>query len=227
MHVDWGSGNEIIEFWHFLPQDKFLEKVEAPTGNFVYFLNCLDAILRSLYNINIEFVICGDINLNYLNDNNRRKQLDTLLSSYNLSCTVHCPTGVQNNLISTIDNIFIDLNEAGNCTVGPRVNGLCDHDGQIIYINNLNLQTQNSCTQSIRKFSKTSMNEFMIQLSYETWDNIFIDQDVDTIFNSFLNTYLRIFYSNFPKKQVKAKTKSNTWMTDGIKISCQHKRELY
>jgi hypothetical protein len=32
---------------------------------------------------------------------------------------------------------------------------------------------------------------------------------------------------HFPKKQVKAKTKSNPWMTRGIKISCQHKRELY
>jgi hypothetical protein len=38
---------------------------------------------------------------------------------------------------------------------------------------------------------------------------------------------LLISYSNFPKKQVKAKTKSNPWMTCGIKISCQHKRELY
>jgi hypothetical protein len=66
----------------------------------------------------------------------------------------------------------------------------------------------------------------MIKLSYETWDNVFVDKDVDTIFNSFLNTYLRIFYSSFPIRKVKAKYKKNPWITHGIKISC-HKRELY
>jgi hypothetical protein len=45
------------------------------------------------------------------------------------------------------------------------------------------------------------MNEFFIQLSYETCDSIFVDQDVDTIFNSFLNTYQRIFYSDFLEKK--------------------------
>jgi hypothetical protein len=45
------------------------------------------------------------------------------------------------------------------------------------------------------------MNEVVIKLSYETRDNIFVDKDVDTIFNSFLNTYLRIFYSSFPRKE--------------------------
>jgi hypothetical protein len=47
------------------------------------------------------------------------------------------------------------------------------------------------------------------------------------IFNAFHNTYLRIFYSNFPKEQVMNNTKSNPWMTRGIKISCCNKRELY
>jgi hypothetical protein len=61
------------------------------------------------------------------------------------------------------------------------------------------------------------MNEFMVQLSYETWDNIFVDQDVDTVFNSFLNIYLRIFYSNFPKKQVQFETRQfmdDKWYKD-------------
>lgn len=42
--------------------------------------------------------------------------------------------------------------------------------------------------------------KFLIQVSYETWNNIFVDNDADTVFNAFLITYLRIFYSNFLKK---------------------------
>lgn len=49
------------------------------------------------------------------------------------------------------------------------------------------------------------MNEFLVQLSYETWDSIFVDQDINTVFNFFLNTYLRIVYSNFPTKKKKNK----------------------
>jgi hypothetical protein len=71
-------------------------------------------------------------------------------------------------------------------TIGPRVNGLSEHDAHIIYVNNSNLQTQNNCFQSIRKFNKNTMNEFMIKLSYETWDNIFVAKDVDTILTPFL-----------------------------------------
>jgi hypothetical protein len=92
---------------------------------------------------------------------------------------------------------------------------MSDHDNQILYIKNSNLQIHNNYTQSRRKFSKSSMNEFLTQLPYELWDSTFTDRDVDMIFNAFHNTYLRIFYSDFPKEQVK----TNPWMTRGIKIS--------
>jgi hypothetical protein len=41
----------------------------APSGNFIHFLNGSDAILKSVYNTNSKFIICGDINVNYLVDN--------------------------------------------------------------------------------------------------------------------------------------------------------------
>jgi hypothetical protein len=72
---------------------------------------------------------------------------------------------------------------------------------------NINLQTSGSSVQLIRKFSKSSTNEFVIQLSYETWNDVFTDQDIDTVFNSFVNTYVRTFYSNFPTKKKKKKKK--------------------
>jgi hypothetical protein len=94
---------------------------------------------------NVAFIICGSINVNYL-DNNRKIQ-DTL-SSFDLFNTAHFPIRIQNNSVSAID-IFIDINRSGNYTGSPLVSGLSDHDGQIMYINNINLQTRNSCTQSV------------------------------------------------------------------------------
>ena len=40
-----------------------------------------------------------------------------------------------------------------------------------------------------------------MNLSYENWENVFdseCDNDVNVIFNNFLNTHLMIFYSRFP-----------------------------
>jgi hypothetical protein len=47
------------------------------------------------------------------------------------------------------------------------------------------------------------------------------------MFNSFLNTYLRIFYSSFPPKKINIKISSDAWITQGIRNSCKHKRDIY
>jgi len=60
-----------------------------------------------------------------------------------------------------------------------------------------------------------------------SWDEIFTEDSVDVIFNSFLNTYLRIFYCSFPFKKCHPIQVKKAWITTGTKISCQHKRDLY
>jgi hypothetical protein len=46
----------------------------APSGEVKEFLGRLDAILKHLYNPEPEFIICGDININYLNENNNKNK---------------------------------------------------------------------------------------------------------------------------------------------------------
>jgi hypothetical protein len=41
---------------------------------------------------NIEFVICGDINVDYLENNRKKAQLNNMLKTYNLTSTVYFPT---------------------------------------------------------------------------------------------------------------------------------------
>ena len=47
------------------------------------------------------------------------------------------------------------------------------------------------------------------------------------MFNSFLNTYLRIFHSSFPLIRSKSRNNRLDWLTSGIRTSCKHKRELF
>jgi hypothetical protein len=55
---------------------------------------------------------------------------------------------------------------------------------------------------TVRICNNQCLFNFKMQLSYETWDDVFSSNDVDTIFNSFLNIYLRIFHSSFPVKKI-------------------------
>jgi mRNA-degrading endonuclease YafQ of YafQ-DinJ toxin-antitoxin module len=61
----------------------------------------------------------------------------------------------------------------------------------------------------------------------ESWDENFTEDNVDSLFNSYLNTYLRLFCQSFPLKNVYHDHNNKACMTTGIKISSQHKRDLY
>jgi hypothetical protein len=50
-----------------------LSLYRAPSGDFHQFLKGLDATLMYLYNPKTEFLICGDINIDYVNEKNRKK----------------------------------------------------------------------------------------------------------------------------------------------------------
>jgi len=71
------------------------------------------------------------------------------------------------------------------------------------------------------------LTNFKNTLSYEKWDPVFECADVNAIFNSFLNTYLRIFCSSISLIKINKRMLNNSWITIGVKTSCQQKRELY
>jgi len=75
--------------------------------------------------------------------------------------------------------------------------------------------------------NKYTILDFIFKLSNESWDGVFNNNDVNLMFNSFLNTYLKIFYFSFPLIRSKSRNYSNNWITLGIKISCKQKRELF
>jgi hypothetical protein len=129
-----------------------------------------------------------------------------------------------------IDNIFIDKLKFSNNAVFPLFNGLSDHDAQLLITKDINLQPQGHYVYTTRNINNYSINEFKIDLSYETWDCVFglnNNPDVNTLFNSFLNNYLRIFYNHFYQRKITRRHNHTPWITPGIRTSCKHKRFLY
>jgi hypothetical protein len=99
-----------------------------------------------------------------------------------------------------------------------------------LIIKDINLHSQGHYVYITRNINNYSINEFKVSLSYETWDCVFglnNNPDVDTLFNSFLNNYLRIFHNHFSQRKFIKRHNHTSWITSGIKISCKHKRFLY
>ena len=97
-------------------------------------------------------------------------------------------------------------------------------------LQDLNSQVQDYYMYTTRDINEYSINEFRTNLSYETWECIFDfknNLDVDTLFNSFLNNYLKIFYNHFTQRTFIKRHNYTPWMTLGIRTSCKLKRLLY
>jgi hypothetical protein len=177
----------------------------SPTGNFNYFLNQLESILNKLYKVSIDLIICGDFNINHLSDTPRKLLLESLLASYNLFNTVKFPTRILNNSSTLIDNIYINMNRY-DFLVSPLINGLSDHDAQILNLTFTTSTTPKRFFSSSRRIDSESIFKFQDLLSYENWGDVFMDNDVNILFNNFLNTYLKIFYACFPTTKKKMNT---------------------
>lgn len=163
----------------------------ACQGNLMHFINGIDTILNHLTKSNIEIIKCGDIKMNYLVDSCSKWQLDNLL--INVINTVRFPTRSTNWTISAIGNMFVDISHISKCAICSFINGLSDHDSQVIKLENMLTQNKLSETKIMRNFNKYSVDDFKIKLSHETWDNGFNKHDVNKMFNNFHNTCLGIF----------------------------------
>jgi len=102
-----------------------------------------------LHNNKIDFIVCGDININYLENCTKKQQLDGLLTTHNLKSTVHFPTRIATESSKAKDNIFV--HRSGNYTMHRLINALSGHDAQLIMLNNVTIPNQASEANLITK----------------------------------------------------------------------------
>ena len=112
----------------------------SPNGNFQYFIKGLDNIINKIYKPGVQLIICGDINITYLSESKEKHELNNILSTYNLISVINFPTRIKNNSSSLIDNIFLDTTKLGKFSTSPVVNGLSDHDAQMLELQVGNLK---------------------------------------------------------------------------------------
>jgi hypothetical protein len=142
-------------------------------------------ILQSLFNSNSDIILCGDLNIDFLQDSNRVKQLNALLQTFNLQNIINFPTRIGRFSSTAIDPVFIDISNYDSYLVSSLCNGLSDHEAQLLTIVKLTNQDFIQNKQSYRKFENSTINNFLNQLSQETWNSVTGGNDTNYTFNSF------------------------------------------
>ena len=81
----------------------------APSSNSDLFLSKLYVVLRNLYIATLEYIVCGDINIDYLIDSDRKSRLDALLKSYKLTSVVNFQLDSKKNLLQLLTTSLLTL----------------------------------------------------------------------------------------------------------------------
>lgn len=203
----------------------------SPLGNFQLFLKNLNSLLCYLTNKGKQIIVCGDFNVDFLKDSDRKNDLEVLLQSFNLTSVVDFPTRVVQNSSTIIDNIFIDQDKFNLININPVKNGLSDHDAQLVTL--YNIFPYNKIKQSykvVRQINDSTIKHFRENLEQIDWNEVYQEPDANLKFNIFHDKFVGIFENSFPKKIVKQNFKKpckKPWITRGIRTSCKNKRELY
>jgi hypothetical protein len=125
-------------------------------------------------------------------------QLQSLFDSYYLAQITDFPTRVGPNSASLVNNFFLDRNDYNKFQVHLVLNGLSDHIGQIVVLDNLQVMWQVDCTRSSREINEENTAYFQWALKNKNWEELYNHENVNMKFNIFHNIFLVIFENSFP-----------------------------
>ncbi|KAA5784729.1 hypothetical protein F3H09_31280 [Pseudomonas aeruginosa] len=98
-----------------------------PNSLYDFFENIMECVLLKLSVSNKHVFICGDFNINLLENTNATIRFRTLLKSYNLSNLFSEPTRITSTSATCIDNIFTNVKPLHKYIINHLSS---DHSGQ-------------------------------------------------------------------------------------------------
>jgi hypothetical protein len=101
--------------------------------------------------------------------------------------TVNFPIRLHHNHASATDNVFVDESRLSSCITLPLCNALSDYDAQCFIFDKYFATVNKTNNKSRNKFKSRltttePINYFSEQLSYETWNEVYHNTDVNSAF---------------------------------------------
>ena len=80
----------------------------------------------------------------------------------------------------------------------PFINGLSNHDAQIIAFTDISISISKQAFSFIRRVDSNTVSNSAYMLSYENWENVFLEENVNTILITLSIFILGSFVQVFP-----------------------------
>ena len=176
-----------------------------------------------------QCILMGDFNLdlNKIDTHNQTKDFIHSLYTNAFYPTISKPTRVTDHSATLLDNIITNI--TGYCiTSGVLYNDISDH----FPVCNL-LQINSKITKKFayifrRMNTAKNIEKLNSELKNANWDDVFVDENPDSAYDTFLIILTSLINKCLPLKKVKRKiTDKSEWLTKGIPISCVQKNNLF
>lgn len=208
-----------------------------PKGDFNLFLKQLCFTLDLCNNHSTDIFLCGDLNINYLDNNVFKQSFDDIILSYNLQVTSLTPTRVVTNclgqtsvskvdyILTNVDNSQWDSNIYEAHFSDHRICSLKYH----IQHNQFETTNYKPIKQQYRDVSDHNITNLVSILSKIQFDQVYVD-DVDLGFDNFIDILKYALDYTCPVKNYYIHDKGKTqakWITSEIKHSSLRLKNLY
>ena len=197
----------------------------SPLGNMDIFFNSMNECLERIFKCNKQIIITGDFNINFMNLDNNVINFKNLLLSFNLKITISEPTRISRFSSTCIDNVATNIELYETKVIDTD---LSDHRAILFSIPTPNLPMME--TSNFRQLTEENLYFFEHFLSQENWTEIFNSNDVNTVYDNFLNRFLYAFNLFIPKTSksiFKNKNYSKNWITPELQKMSEQKRLLF
>ena len=180
-------------------------------------------------NFRKDVIICGDFNVNLLV---AKKHIPTTelineLFSMNLYPLITKPSRITQHSATLIDNIFTNVLDS-NVTSGLLLTDISDHlPIFMVYDINYKIKKNNNFSYG-RVITEKSITALKTDLSFQNWEIVYGESDVNAAYNSFLQEFVELYNKNCPLKKYKEREEKNTpLITNGLRNACKKKNYLY
>ena len=195
-----------------------------PNSSTQYYDKMLEVIDASI-NITEDIIILGDLNFNYVIDENLSKNpIHYIENLYNLHQLVTSPTRVTPTSSTTLDLILTSIPDDHVSTSVLKI-ALSDH--YLVY-SEMKFRKPDQKHKSIRfrNYKQFSPELFLNDLDLELKQNFSINDNLEITWDSFKNSFLKISNRHAPINIRRLKNRCNPWITKDI-VSLMYTRDHY
>lgn len=192
--------------------------------HFDNFMEQMEKLLVHFFNK--KCVICGDFNVNLLEDDKYKTDFTSLLKCYNFRPLNFSVTYICGEAQSCLDNILTNLPESSIALTDLDHNGLSDGHAGLLCKTTIENSVKFGGKDEFVTMERVCINEHSNKVFRQ---NIMLHDWTNDGINSFLKNFNEIFRKSFRKKERRVNIRKDQklkWVTNGVKMSSKMKRVL-